>query len=73
MKFFIASSDREGTLDAFPTFRTARDAVLASGSPGHVDLVEVPVTGESIRRLLSGRGGYATEFCQVWETPQCQN
>lgn len=63
MKFFIAKDDHENILDVFFGLREAKNAVKASESNGSVEMVEIEVTGENIRRLLANTGGYAKSSC----------
>jgi len=69
VKFYIAKDDREDALDVFFTLREAKEAVRASESQGSVEMVEVEVTAESVRRLLGNAGGYAKDSRTVWEAP----
>lgn len=74
MKFYIAHNAlTDATLGCFLTMREAKAAVKQSlewnpnawSTNPYVEVVDVPVTAESIRRLLGDHGGYATESKNV--------
>lgn len=67
MRFYIVEDDT-GAPVACELTRAEADTRAAELCPfGHtVVMVEVPVTAESIRRLLGGLGGYATEHRVVY-------
>jgi len=67
VKFYIAKDDSENILDVFYSPREAKHAVIASESQGSVEMVEVEITAESVRRLLANSGGYAKSSCIHWE------
>jgi len=66
MRFYIAEAHDHEILDCFTRFKDAKKA--ASRLNGRVISIDVPVTGESIRALLSTHGGYATSSDTVWES-----
>lgn len=59
MKFYLCY-DKEGeVIDCFMTLKEAKEEVIKQGS-GYVWMIDVDVTAESMRRVLTGRG-YAKE------------
>jgi len=38
------------------------------GTPQTIQMVDVPVTAETVRRLLGQEGGYAKSSRQIWPT-----
>lgn len=71
MRFYIVEDDI-GAPVACELTRAEADARAAELAPyGHtIKLVDVPVTTESIRRLLAGEGGYATEYRIIYPRSQ---
>lgn len=66
MKFFIVhDSEDEQVLDCFMTLKEAKECALNNGG-GAVLSIDVPVTSESIQKLLGNFGGYGTK--QRWYT-----
>lgn len=59
MKFYIAKNDCDDILDVFYAVREAKNAVKASESQGSIEMVEIEITAENVRRLLAKSGGYA--------------
>jgi len=65
MKFYIARDERESTIEVYHTLREAK----AKPDCHSVEMVEVGVTAENVRRLLGNCGGYAKASGVVWERP----
>ena len=58
MKFYIVQSPA-GEIDACYLTRSEAMDGLHAGFPQTVQMLDVPVTAETIRRLLGQEGGYA--------------
>jgi hypothetical protein len=72
MRFYIVSEDQGVAwqeIDCFRSFLQARNRALeitkSYGTPTRVMVIDVPVTAESIRRLLGHLGGYAKSLGTV--------
>jgi hypothetical protein len=59
MRFYIVTHASGETRDAFTTLREARALADSIGPMATVDWVDVPVTSETVRRMLGQGGGYA--------------
>ncbi len=61
MKFYIVNSSEGEAVAACMTLKDAiGDGILQCGTDFSITAVDVPVTAETIRRLLGNHGGYAT-------------
>lgn len=65
MMFYICIDNEGQIFDCVTTLRLAKDIVGGAGG-GEINAVEVPVTPETICRLLGNIGGYATQ-CRTIE------
>jgi hypothetical protein len=60
MIFYICTDTAGHDFDCFTSLAEAKKLVGSTGG-GEVVAVDVPVTAETIRKLLGGYGGYATK------------
>ena len=65
MKFYVVESPQGETIACF-TSKTAALSEVASN--GTVQMVDAPVTADTIRRLLGQMGGFAKDARQIWPT-----
>lgn len=67
MKFYVCKNIFEEPFDCFTSISYAKELVKKDAPGGSVEMVEVPVTADSIRLLLTNNGGYATDSKVVYE------
>jgi hypothetical protein len=68
MKFYMVSNEVGETLGCELTLSRAIQLAADYGmtrDEANIDAVEVPVTAETVRRLLGGSGGYARSIRRV--------
>jgi len=66
MIFYTITARNGETLGATTSAKEARKTARSNGELNVVTRMEIPVTAESIRLLLSGYGGYATDSKEVF-------
>jgi len=67
MKFYIVQSPA-GEIDGCYLTRSEALDQWHDGFPQTIQMVDVPVTAETVRRLLGQEGGYAKSSRQIWPT-----
>ena len=65
MRFYLVTDTDGSVIDCTTKWADAR-GLMDAGHPGAIDIVEVPVNAESIRLLLAGNGGYATNSKRIY-------
>lgn len=71
MRFYIVQDSGGSVVGATQTLREAR-AIADTSSLATIEWVEVPITAESVRRLLAEGGGYAEQYSEdiVYLSPE---
>jgi len=67
MKFYVCEDAMGTSFDCYLTLKEAKRRVREDAPGGLVEMVDVPVSAESIQRLLTTKGGYANESRVVYE------
>jgi len=67
MKFYIVQSPAGDVDGCYLTVSEALDQ-RCEGTPQTIQMVDVPVTAETVRRLLGQEGGHAKSSRQIWPT-----
>jgi hypothetical protein len=63
MRFYLIFESDGSVVDCRTSIRGAK---LACPFGGSVDMIDVPINSETVRRLLGNEGGYATETKTVY-------
>lgn len=61
MRFYVCNNTDNETFDCVLKLSEAKQIVIAEGG-GTVEVLDVPVNADTVRKLLGNLGGYATEI-----------